>query len=147
MKEFLVDHYLALKALHLMAVISWMAGIFYIPRLFVYHTETKPGAPDYDRFCLMEHRLLKIIMFPAMILTWLCGLAMAWANDWWGANWFQLKLGLVALMTWIHVTDMIWARDFALGRNRRSGRFFRFWNEFPTVLMIAIVILVVVKPF
>jgi len=147
MKEFLLDHYLTLKALHVIAVIAWMSGIFYLPRLFVYHTETQPGTAEYARFSKMERRLLKIIMNPAMVLTWMFGLLMAWANDWWGAHWFQMKLGLVLAMTWIHVTDMIWAKDFALLRNRRSGRFFRFWNEFPTVLMIAIVILVITKPF
>jgi protoporphyrinogen IX oxidase len=147
MKEFLLDHYLLLRSLHVIAVISWMSGIFYLPRLFVYHTETVPGAADYERFCRMERRLLKIIMNPAMVLTWMVGLTMVWVNDWWGAHWFQLKLGLVAGMTWIHVTDMIWARDFALQRNRRSGRFFRWWNEFPTLLMFGIVILAISKPF
>lgn len=146
MKGFLIDHYLLLKAIHVMAVIAWMSGIFYLPRLFVYHTETIPGAADYERFVTMERRLLKMIMTPAMVLVWILGLTMAWLMDYWGAHWFQAKLGLVAIMTWTHVTDFLMARDFARGCNRRPARFFRFWNEFPTLLMIAIVILVIMKP-
>ncbi len=147
MKQDLLDYYLLIKALHIIAVIAWMSGMFYLPRLFVYHTETKPGTAEYQRFCTMERRLLKMIMLPAMVLVWTFGLTMGWLNDWWAAGWFQVKLGLVALMTWVHVSGIFFARDFALERNTRTSRFFRFWNEFPTVLMIAIVILVVTKPF
>jgi putative membrane protein len=147
MTEWLFQHYLTLKALHMIAVIAWMSGLFYLPRLFVYHTETEIGAKDYDRFCLMEKKLLKIIMMPAMILSWTFGLTMAWLNDWWFAGWFQIKLVLVAGMTWVHLTNILFARDFAAGRNTRPGRFFRAWNELPTLLMFAIVILAVTKPF
>lgn len=146
MKEFLLDHYLAIKALHVIAVIAWMAGVFYLPRLFVYHTEATPGAPDYERFVRMERKLLKIIMNPAMIATWTFGLTMAWLSNYWGAHWFQAKLLLVLGMTWMHHSYIIWARDFARGNNRRSARFFRIWNEVPTVLMIGIVFLVIMKP-
>jgi protoporphyrinogen IX oxidase len=147
MKNVLLDHYLLIKALHIIAVMSWMAGMFYLPRLFVYHTQTNPGAPDYQRFCIMERKLLAFIMTPALVLVWALGLTMAWLNDWWQAGWFQMKLGLVIGLTWVHVTNFLFAKEFALGRNARTGRFFRYWNELPTLFMIAIVILVVTKPF
>ena len=147
MKEFLLNHYLVIKAVHVIAVIAWMSGMFYLPRLFVYHTTTTPGAPDYERFVVMERKLLKIIMNPAMIAVWILGLTMAWLMDYWPLHWFQMKLSLAAAMTLTHVSYAIWAKDFALGRNMRTARFFRIWNEVPTVLMIGIVILVIVKPF
>ena len=147
MKEFLLDHYLTIKALHIIAVISWMAGMLYLPRLFVYHTETKPGAADYLRFCTMERRLIKAIMTPALVLVYVFGLTMAWLNDWWMAGWFQVKLALVIGLTLVHISNALFARDFALERNSRSSRFFRYWNELPTLVMIVIVILVTTKPF
>ena len=147
MKALLVEHYLILKALHIIAVIAWMSGMFYLPRLFVYHTETSVGAPDYQRFCVMEKKLLAAIMEPAMGMTWIFGLSMAWAGDWWQAGWFHTKLALVVAMTAIHITNARFVRNFAAGRNVRTARFFRFWNEAPTLLMIAIVILVVTKAF
>ena len=147
MKEILLDHYLLIKALHIIAVIAWMSGMFYLPRLFVYHTETAPGTAEYQRFCTMERRLLKAIMLPAIVLLYTFGLTMAWLNDWWQAGWFQVKLGLVIGLTWVHVSNILFARDFALARNVRTGRFFRLWNELPTLLLIAIVILVTTKPF
>lgn len=147
MKDRLLEHYLLIKALHIIAVIAWMSGLFYLPRLFVYHTETVPGAADYQRFCTMEQKLLKAIMTPALVLVWVFGLTMAWLNDWWQAGWFQMKLGLVVGLTLVHITNIRFAGDFARGKNVRSGRFFRFWNEAPTLLLIAIVILAVTKPF
>ncbi len=147
MKEFLLNYYLIIKAFHIIAVIAWMSGIFYLPRLFVYHSQTTPGTPEYERFKTMERKLLKIIMFPAMIVVWTLGLTMGWLMDYWPDHWFQAKLLLVLAMTWTHFSDAIWAKDFALVRRKRSERFFRIWNEVPTILMIAIVILVVVKPF
>lgn len=147
MTNWLLDHYLTLKALHLIAVIAWMSGLFYLPRLFVYHTETTPGAVDYLRFCTMERKLLRIIMAPAAIAAWVIGLTMAWAGNWWLAGWFEMKLALVAAMSWVHITNILLARDFAAGKNTRSGRFFRFWNELPTLLMIAIVVVAVTKAF
>ena len=147
MKQFLLDYYLVIKALHVISVIAWMSGMFYLPRLFVYHTQTKPGSVDYERFVTMERRLLRIIMNPAMIAVWVFGLTMAWLMDWWPHHWFQMKLVLVAAMTWLHHSYALWFKDFAHGRNFRSARFFRIWNEAPTILMMAIVILVIVKPF
>lgn len=146
-KAALQNGYLVIKALHIIAMVAWMSGLFYLPRLFVYHTETEVGAPDYQRFCTMERRLLQAIMRPAMVLTWVFGLTLAWLNDWWSAGWFQVKLALVVALTWVHLTNVLMARNFARGRNVRSSRFFRLWNELPTLLLIAIVILVVTKAF
>jgi putative membrane protein len=146
MTGFLEHYYTLIKAFHLIAVMSWMAGMFYCPRLFVYHTETEPGTPEYNRFTLMERRLMKIIMSPALIVAWVLGLTLAWLHDLWGAHWFQLKLTLVAGMTLVHHCYMIWHKDFVRGKNTHSARYFRIWNEVPTILMIAIVILVITKP-
>jgi putative membrane protein len=146
MKQVLLDYYLLIKALHVIAVISWMAGMFYCPRLFVYHTEAKFGAPDYERFTRMERRLLKMIMTPALILTWVLGLTLGWLNDWWMAHWFQLKLLLVAGLTLVNFNYFIWQKEFVAGKNRHTARYYKIWNEVPTVLMIAIVILVITKP-
>jgi len=147
MKQLLLDYYLPIKALHVIAVIAWMAGLFYCPRLFVYHTETRAGAPDHERFVRMERRLLKMIMAPAAIAAWIFGLMLAWLGDWWAAPWFELKLALVVAMTLMHVNCVVWQRAFAAGTNRHPARYFKMWNEVPTVLMIAIVVLVVTKPF
>lgn len=146
MKEFLLDHYLTIKALHVIAVIAWMAGMLYLPRLFVYHTETEPGAPDYERFCRMEKKLLRFIMTPAVVAVWVFGLMLVWLNDFWTAHWFELKFALVLGMTGLHHAYIVWARDFSRGRNRHPARFFRIWNEVPTALMILVVVLVVTKP-
>jgi putative membrane protein len=147
MTEFLLNHYFWIKAFHVIAVIAWMSGMFYLPRLFVYHTQTTPGTAEYERFVVMERKLLKIIMNPAMIAVWILGLTMAWLMNDWLLHWFQAKLALVLAMTWLHHSYVGWARDFALGRNKRSARFFKIWNEVPMVLVIGIVILVIVKPF
>ena len=147
MKTFLADYYLWFKALHVIAVIAWMSGMFYLPRLFVYHCETTPGAPDYQRFCIMERCLLKAIMTPALVVVWLAGLTIAWLGGWFDAGWLQMKMGLVLGLSAVHGANIRFARDFASGRNQRSARFYRLWNEAPTLFLIAIVILVVVKPF
>jgi len=143
----LADYYLWFKALHVIAVIAWMSGMFYLPRLFVYHCETVRGAPDYQRFCVMERRLLKAIMTPALILVWVLGLTLAWQGGWFTAGWLHVKMALVLGLSAAHGANIRFARDFALERNTRSARFFRLWNEVPTLFLIAIVILVVVKPF
>jgi len=147
MKAFLLDNYLLIKALHIIAVIAWMAGLFYLPRLFVYHTQTAPGTAEYDRFVTMERKLLKIIMNPAMIATWVLGLTLVWLMDFGLAHWLWAKIALVAVMTGTHQLYARWAKDFVRGCNTRTERSFRLWNEVPTLLMIAVVILVVVKPF
>jgi protoporphyrinogen IX oxidase len=135
-----------IKALHVIAVIAWMAGMLYLPRLFVYHCETDAGSKQSETFKVMERRLLKAIINPAMIVTWLAGLYLAWAGHWLLAGWFHAKLVLVLLLSGAHGLFSRWVKDFAADRNTRSQKFYRIINEVPTVLMIGIVILVIVKP-
>jgi putative membrane protein len=139
--------YLWLKALHVIAVISWMAGMLYLPRLFVYHAGAKPGSEQAETFKVMEGRLLKFIMTPAMIVTWLAGIALVVLGQWMGAGWFHAKLALVLVMTVMHGLFSHWTTEFAYDRNTHTQKFFRIVNEIPTLLLIVIVILVVVKPF
>ncbi len=139
--------YLWLKALHIIAVISWMAGMLYLPRLFVYHADAVAGSEQSETFKVMERRLLKFIMTPAMIVTWLIGIVLVLEGQWFGATWFHIKLALVLAMTILHGLFSQWVRDFAFDRNRRTPKFYRIVNEIPTVLMIVIVLLVTVKPF
>jgi putative membrane protein len=136
-----------LKAFHVIAVIAWMAGMLYLPRLFVYHCEAQPGSKQSETFKVMERRLLRAITTPAMIAAWLFGLALVYQGGWYAAHWLQAKIALVVGLTVIHGLLARWVRDFAADRNRNSQRFYRIINEIPAVLMIGIVILVVVKPF
>jgi len=136
-----------IKALHVIAVISWMAGMLYLPRLFVYHCDAEVGSKQSETFKVMERRLLKGIINPAMGLTWLLGLYMVWAGHSYMAGWFHAKLLLVLVMSGVHGFFSRWVRDFANDRNTRSQKFYRIINEVPTILMIGIVILVIVKPF
>ena len=136
-----------IKALHIIAVISWMAGMLYLPRLFVYHCEAEAGSKQSETFKVMERRLLKAIINPAMIVTWLAGLYLAWRGHWFSSAWLHGKLALVIILSGVHGFFSRWAKDFAADRNTRSQKFYRIINEVPTVLMIFIVILVVVKPF
>jgi putative membrane protein len=136
-----------IKALHVIAVIAWMAGMLYLPRLFVYHCEAPVGSPQSETFKLMERRLLKLIINPAMIATWALGLWLVWSGGWYRAPWFHAKLVLVLAMSAIHGVYGRYVRDFAADKNPRSQKFYRILNEIPTVLMIGIVILAVVKPF
>lgn len=149
--NWLAEWYLWLKALHVMSVIAWMAGIFYLPRLFVYHAETAPpGSELSETFKVMERRLLRAIMNPAMIASWLFGLLVIAAL---GlefvatAYWLHAKLALVVVMTGFHMACARWRRDFEADANTRSGRYYRMMNEAPTLLLIAIVILAIVEPF
>ena len=139
--------YLWIKALHIIAVISWMAGMLYLPRLFVYHAGAAPGSEQSETFKVMERRLLKFIMMPAMTVTWIAGIVLALQGQFLGATWFHIKFALVVAMTILHGLLGHWASEFAHDRNRHTGKFFRIINEIPTVLMIAIVILAIVKPF
>jgi len=136
-----------IKALHVIAVISWMAGLFYLPRLFVYHVQAGTGSPQSETFKVMERKLLRIIMNPAMIVTWIAGLAIAWLGGWTQQGWFVAKFILVIAMTVFHMWLAGRRRDFENDRNRVSERGYRLANEVPTILMILIVVLVVVKPF
>jgi putative membrane protein len=136
-----------LKAFHVIAVIAWMAGMLYLPRLFVYHCEADPGSRQSETFKVMERRLLKAIINPAMIATWVLGLWLAWSGGWLGAPWFHVKLALVLAMSAVHGLLARYVKDFAADRNRRTQKFYRIINEVPTVLMILIVIVVTVKRF
>ncbi len=136
-----------LKAAHIVAVISWMAGMLYLPRLFVYHTEAEAGSRQSETFKTMERRLLRAIVNPAMIATWALGLWLAWDGGFFSEAWFHAKLALVLVMSGVHGFLARCVRDFAEDRNTRPQRFYRIVNEVPTLLLIAIVILVVVKPF
>jgi putative membrane protein len=135
------------KALHVIAVIAWMAGMLYLPRLFVYHCEAEPGSKQSETFKVMERRLMRAIINPAMIATWLLGLGLAYGGGWFAFHWLQAKIVLVLAMSGVHGLLARWMRDFAADRNRNSQKFYRVINEVPTILMIAIVILAVVKPF
>jgi putative membrane protein len=135
------------KAFHIIAVIAWMAGMLYLPRLFVYHCEAEPGSRQSETFKVMERRLLKAIINPAMIATWLLGLWLAWEGGFAWAPWLHAKFALVVAMSALHGFYVRWLKDFSADRNRHSQRFFRIINEVPTVLMIVIVLLVVLKPF
>ncbi|MBI2235881.1 MAG: protoporphyrinogen oxidase HemJ [Magnetospirillum sp.] len=139
--------YLWLKALHVIAVISWMAGLLYLPRLFVYHTQVAKRSEASELFKVMERRLVKAIMTPAAVVAWAVGLVMAVDGGLFVAHWFHAKLLLVVLLTVSHVFLMRCKDDFAADRNRRSQKFFRMVNEVPTLLMIGIVILVMTKAF
>lgn len=136
-----------LKALHLIAVIAWMAGMLYLPRLFVYHAGAAKGSDQSETFKLMERRLLRIIVNPAMAASLIFGLWMVYFNpDFMNQPWMHAKLTLVAAMIVLHVFLARWRRDFAEDRNKKSARFFRMVNEIPALLMIGIVIMVIVKP-
>ena len=142
-----VGLYLWLKALHVIAIIAWMAGMLYLPRLFVYHCEAVPGSVQSETFKVMERRLLRAIINPAMAASWVLGLWLAWSGNFLSAPWLHGKLVLVLAMSGVHGMLARWTKDFAADRNRHTQKFFRIMNEVPTVLMIGIVILVVVKPF
>jgi putative membrane protein len=143
-----------LKAFHIIAVISWMAGLLYLPRLFVYHCEAPPGSAGSETFKVMEDKLSRLILFPAMLASVGLGLVMLAAPGYLAgltaggsSLWLWLKLGGVAGLLVTHRQMIHWRNDFAADRNQRSARFFRIANEVPTLLMVAIVILVVVRPF
>jgi protoporphyrinogen IX oxidase len=136
-----------LKAVHVIAVISWMAGLLYLPRLFVYHAEVDAGSSQAETFKIMERRLLRGIMNPAMIVVWISGPLLAWQAGMYRDGWLMAKFALVVLLTAYHHALGLWRKAFLAERNRHDARFYRLINEVPTLLMIAIVVLVVVKPF
>ena len=142
--------YLYVKAFHIIAVIAWMAGMLYLPRLYAYHADAARGSELSETFKVMEQRLLRIIINPAMIATWVLGLWLAFgfgAFDMRTSGWLHAKIALVILLTIFHIFLSRWRKDFAADRNTRSARFYRIVNEIPTIILIFIVILVVVKPF
>jgi protoporphyrinogen IX oxidase len=135
------------KAFHIVAVISWMAGMFYLPRLFVYHVGAAPNSVQSDTFKLMERRLLRLIINPTMILVWVSGLWMAYSQGFFHAPWLHAKLALVLAMSALHGYFAGIVKSFAADRNVHSARFYRILNEVPPLIMAIIVVLVVVKPF
>ncbi len=135
------------KAVHVIAVIAWMAGMLYLPRLFVYHCEAEPGSKQSETFKVMERRLLRAIINPAMVATWVLGLWLAWQGGWFAAPWLHAKLALVVVMSAVHGLFARWVTAFAADQNQHSQKFYRIINELPTLLMILIVLLAVVKPF
>lgn len=149
MFNMLMNFYPWVKALHVMAVIAWMAGLFYLPRLFVYHAERATVGSELDlTFQIMEEKLLRVIMNPAMVVAWGAGLAMIGLGAFdWTAGWAWVKIISVCLMTAAHMWMAARRKDFAAGRNTRSGRTYRLFNEVPTVLMLFIVVSVIVRPF
>lgn len=145
----LAPWYLWLKSFHLLADIAWMVGLLYLPRLFVYHCEAPRGSAESERFKVMERRLLKQILIPAMIAAWGFGILLVLtpgAVDW-QAGWWHTKLLLVILMSGFTGAASRWRRDFMEDRNRRTARFYRVANEVPALFLVVIVIMVIVKPF
>lgn len=149
MQDFLLTYYDWLRAFHLIAVMSWMAGMLYLPRLFVYHAEAKAGSDQSETFKIMERRLFRFIMNPAMMMSWVFGLAMLYANPalMEGQGWMHAKLLFVVLMSGVHGVLSKCVKRFANDENEKSSKYYRILNEVPTVLMIGIVILAVVEPF
>jgi protoporphyrinogen IX oxidase len=147
LRELLANYIPWILAFHIIFVITWMSGILYLPRLFVYHTQTRPGSEESERFKIMERKLLKVIVNPSMIAVWILGPLLAWLTGAYLDLWLQIKFLLVIVLSGLHGFLARCWRDFAEDRNTRSERFYRILNEVPAVLMIAIVILAVVKPF
>ncbi|MGC1846491.1 MAG: protoporphyrinogen oxidase HemJ [Pseudolabrys sp.] len=139
--------YLWLKALHIVAVIAWMAGMLYLPRLFVYHSAARPKSELSETLKTMERRLLNFIMTPAMMVTWIVGIVLLLQGQWLGAGWFHIKFVAVIVMTILHGLFARWVNEFRFDRSKHSPKFYRIINEVPTALLIVIVALVVVKPF
>lgn len=149
MIDFLMPFYAWIKAVHVMAVLAWMAGLFYLPRLFVYHAERAAVGSELDQtFQVMEEKLLRLIMNPAMITAWIAGVVLLALGAFdWSAVWSWAKLAAVIAMTGAHGWMAKRRKEFVVGANTRSGRSYRLFNEVPTVLMVVIVIAVIVRPF
>lgn len=147
--SFLLTYYVWIKAFHVISVIAWMAGQFYLPRLFVYHCQTMPFSAESERFKTMERRLMHAIINPAMMFAFFFGILLVLTPGVinWHAGWWHIKILCLILMTAFHGACSLWRKGFAADRNRHSERFYRIANEIPTVLMIIIVIMVIVKPF
>ncbi|MCK0155320.1 protoporphyrinogen oxidase HemJ [Alcanivorax sp. S6407] len=146
--QFALDHFLWLKAIHLIAVICWFAGIFYLPRLFVYHAMAEDQVSK-DRFKIMERKLYRGIMNPSMIVTVVLGIWMFVANmeAYKGSGWMHAKLTLVFLLIGYHHVCLAYMKKFANDANTKSDKFYRIFNEIPVFMLVAIVILVIVRPF
>ncbi|QNT77813.1 protoporphyrinogen oxidase HemJ [Entomobacter blattae] len=150
MSEFLITHYLWIKSFHVISVIAWMAGQFYLPRLFVYHCQVQPGTAEDARFKIMERRLQRAIINPAIGVAFLCGIFLVLTPglvDWRHFNWWYVKFFALMGLFWFHGACSKWRRHFEKGINKHPEKFYRFANEIPTIFMIIIVIMVIVKPF
>ena len=145
----LTPFYLWAKAFHIISMVAWMSGIFYLPRLYVYHCDARPGSAESERFKVMERRLLKQIMNPAMIATWAFGIILVLTPGVinWSWGWWHVKLAAVIAMSALHGFCACWRKDFLHDRNHRPARFYRIANEIPTLLLALIVIMVIVRPF
>jgi putative membrane protein len=147
---FLTAAYPWIKSFHVISIIAWMAGLFYLPRLYVYHCMVPSGSAESERFKVMERRLLKQIMNPAMIASWGFGMLLVLTPgvvSWWPPNWWHVKLLAVLCMSGFHGACSKWRRGFLQDRNQKSERFYRIANEVPTVLMVIAVIMAIAKPF
>jgi len=148
MEDFILEYYLWIKSLHIIAVISWMAGLLYLPRLFIYHCDAEIGSDKSETFKIMEKKLVRIIMNPAMVIAWVMGCLMLYANTAiFEDAWIHVKLTAIVLMTIMHHVFSMARKKFEKDENKRSAKFFRIVNEVPAVLMIIIVIMVIVRPF
>ena len=146
--EFFQEYYYWLLSFHIISVISWMAGMFYLPRLFVYHTRLEKGSYASEMFKEMERKLMRIIINPAMTAAWIFGLALSFGQDSWSAGgWFYIKFVAVLLMSGFHGYLSKWRRAFEKDENKHPEKYFRMMNEVPTILMIIIVFMVFLKPF
>lgn len=142
------DYFLWYKAIHIISVISWMGAMFYLPRLFVYHSKVPIGSPMDETFKIMEKKLLKVIMTPAMISTYIFGFLIAFIYGFEALGvWFHIKMLAVIILTIFHGLSAKWVKDFSNGKNKHSEKFYRLVNEIPVIFMIIAVIMVVVKPF
>ncbi len=135
------------KVAHIVSVISWMVGLLYLPRLMVYHNDSAVGSDSSQTFKVMERRLLKAIMTPAMIASWIFGIWLMVLLESWSFGWFHAKLFLVIILSAFHGFSVTWVKSFARDERKKPTKFYRFANEFPTLIMICVVILVVVQPF
>ena len=148
MQDFIIQNYLWIKALHVISMVSWMAGLLYLPRLFAYHVEAGTDAKISATFQTMERKLIKIIMNPAMILTWIFGGLMLYGNTGlFSQGWIHVKLLFVVLLSVLHMVFGKWRKNLAAGKNVKSAKFYKVWNEVPAVFMIVIVIMAVAEPF
>lgn len=143
------DYYQTFKALHMISIIAWMAGLLYLPRLFVYHCTVKAGSEASETFKIMERRLLWAIMHPAMVVSYIFGVLMLieLGGEAWELGWMQVKIACIIALTIIHFQMGVWRKDFERDQNVRSEKFFRIMNEVPTILMILIVFMVILQPF
>ena len=148
MSDLLFEYYNWIKAVHVISVIAWMAGLLYLPRLYVYHANAEKGSDVSEQFKIMERKLLRFIMNPAMIATWIFGILLIVANTTlFEFGWMHLKITLVILMSVLHMVFSKWRKVFERDENTRSHKFYRWWNEAPTILMILIVIAAIAEPF